>query len=348
MTRSWLGRWTSTLFLLTLAPLATAEEIRVYAYLTPAYLGPALEVFETETGITVNAEYMRADDLRDRLIREAGKPQADVIFTMEAKRLAALVSAGVLGSTRSSLLEKAIPSQHRHPDGHWFGLSKWTRTIFYAKDRVDPSAIKQYADLAHERWRGRVCVRTANKIYVQSLLAAMLAHTGPEAVRQYAQGLVQNFARTPVDLDLEQIKGVANGLCDVALANSYYYARMQPLAYDVVSGTYSDAKRILDAVAIHYPDASGPGVHVNISGFGMVRDAPNAKAAKQLMEFLVRPSIQRLYADASKDYPIIPMKPHAILQALGNFREDALPLHQLSSHYEQAEALSRASGWLWK
>lgn len=348
MTQAWLKRWTCTLILLGAASFAGAEELRVYAYLTPSFLGPVLEAFEAETGISVSAEYMRADDLRDRLVEESSKPQADLAFTMEAKRLAALVASDVLIATESPILEAAIPSQHRHPKGLWYGLSKWTRTIFYAKDRVDPSSIRQYADLADEQWRGRICVRTANKIYVQSLLATMIAHLGAEDTLKFARGLVANFAREPIDLDLEQIKGVANGACDIALANSYYYARMQPLSYDVISGTYSDAKRILDAVAIHYPDAEGPGVHVNISGFGMVRGAPNPQAAKRLMEFLVRPSNQRLYADASKDYPIIAMKPHAILQALGAFKEDKLPLHLLSDHYGEAESLSRASGWLWK
>lgn len=348
MTQAWLKRWMCTLIILSTAPLAAAEELRIYAYLTPSFLGPVLEAFEAETGITVSAEYMRADDLRDRLVKESERPQADVAFTMEAKRLADLVAADVLGPAPSPLLESAIPGQHRHPKGLWYGLSKWTRTVFYAKDRVDPSSIKQYLDLADAQWRGRICVRTANKIYVQSLLAAMVAHLGVEATQQYATRLVENFAREPIDLDLEQIKGVANGVCDIALANSYYYARMQPLAFDLISGTYSDAKRILDSVAIHYPDAEGPGVHVNISGFGMVRNAPNPKAARRLMEFLVQPSNQRLYADASKDYPIIAMKPHAVLQALGTFREDELPLHQLGNHYSEAEALSRTSGWLWK
>jgi iron(III) transport system substrate-binding protein len=126
------------------APAAAADHggdgrgLTVYSYLTPAFIQPVLDAFAFESGITVQVEYMTAGQLLDRLVEENAAPEADVIFTMEALRLAKLVDAGVLQPVDSALLETAIPAKYRHPDGLWFGLSKWARTAFYSKYRVNP------------------------------------------------------------------------------------------------------------------------------------------------------------------------------------------------------------------
>ena len=341
-----IGAWALAIaWAATRAPATGAAGLSVYSYLNPAFLGPVLEAFEAETGIEVSAEYMTANDLLERLTSEGANPGADVVFTMEAKRLAALVEADVLIPVRSQVLSRAVPEQHRHPDGLWFGMSKWTRSIYYAKDRVDPASIKTYGDLADPRWNGRICARTSNKIYVQSLIASIIANEGEQAAQAFANGLVANFARTPIDLDIEQIKGVADGTCDLAIANSYYFARVMRNPGDLVTQPSDIKKQILEQVAIHYPDRT----HVNISGFGLTRAKRNRKAAQQLMEFVVQPAAQRLYADTEGDYPIAQgLPPHALLQQLGTYNEDELPLHKLAEHYAAAERVTRESGWLWK
>lgn len=325
------------------AVTANASEVRVYSYLTPTFLDPVLDSFEAETGTSVSVEYMTAGQLLDRLVAERENPQADVIFTMEAKRLAKLVDAEVLAPVASTALTDAIPAHFRHPEGLWYGLSKWTRTVFYAKDRVNPTDIRTYEDLTNPDWKGKVCVRTSNKIYVQSMLAAMIAHDGEAATRRFVRGLVANFARTPIDLDNAQIQGVADGVCDIAIANSYYFGRMMS---PMVARTN---QKILDAVGIHYLDQQGRGAHMNISGFALVRGAANTGPAQQLMEYMIRPAVQRLYADGSVDHPILPgLKPHTVLQTLGDFVEDDLPIHTLGEHFALAEQISREEGWLWK
>lgn len=326
-----------------------AETLHVYSYLSPGYIGPVLEAFEAETGIPVTVEYMTASDLLARLKEEGDQPGADVVFTLEAKRLAALAAAGVLTPVRSDVLTTAIPAQHRHSDGLWFGLSKWVRTVFYAKDRVNPASLNSYLDLIDPKWRGRICVRPSNKIYVQSLVASIIAHEGEATARRFVQGIVANMAREPIDLDIEQIKGVADGICDIAVANSYYYARLKPLVFDVITGTQSSGQTVLDKVGVHYLEQDGRGVHTNISGFAMTRSTRNRNAAVQLMEYMVRPSVQRLYADGSKDSPIVSgLKPHFVLQELGTYKEDVLPIESLNEHYSLAEKISREEGWLWK
>lgn len=323
--------------------VTAAETLRVYSYLTPTFLDPVLDSFEAVTGIKVSAEYMTAGQLLDRLVEERDDPGADVIFTMEAKRLAKLVDADVLAAVSTPRLTEAIPAHFRHPDGLWFGFSKWTRTVFFAKDRVDPSDLKTLADLADPQWKGRVCVRTSNKIYVQSMLAAMIEHDGEQATRNFVRGLVANFAREPIDLDIAQINGVNEGVCDIAIANSYYYGRLMD-GFGVVTN-----KALLDAVGMHVLDQDGRGAHMNISAFAMIKGAKNEGAAKHLMEYATRPSVQRLYADGSVDHPILrDLKPHTALQTLGPFVEDALPIHTLGKHYALAEQISKEEGWLWK
>lgn len=327
---------------------ASADELRVYSYLSPGYIGPALEAFEAETGIVVNVEYMRPGDILKRLVDERNEPGAEVVLTMEAKRLAALTAANVLAEVDSEKLKSAIPSQYRHPDGLWFGLSKWPRTVFYSTKRVDPTKLHTYHDLTKPEWKGRICARPSNKIYVQSLIASIIAHEGEQATRKWVRGMVANFARTPVDLDIKQIQDIAAGLCDITLANSYYYGRMMPLPFDVISGQVM-RKKVLDEVGMHFVEHLGYGTHFNISGYARTRSEKNSENALAFMEYLASPSVQRLYADSSKDYPVISgLKPHLVLQQLGEYTEDKLPLSDLSQHYKLAERISKEEGWLWK
>ncbi len=317
--------------------------LTVYSYLTPTFIQPVLDAFEHEAGVPITVEYMTAGQLLDRLVEENDAPKADVIFTMEAKRLAKLVDANVLQAVDSEVLTGAIPAKYRHPDGLWFGLSKWVRTAFYSKYRVDPSDLRTYGDLSDDKWNGRVCVRPSNKIYVQSMLSSMIAHDGERSTRRFVKGLVNNFAREPIDLDIVQIQGIADGICDIAIANSYYYGRLFPQARD------PETKRILDAVGMVYLEQDGRGVHVNISGFAMTKAMAHRDAAKRLMEYMVQPTVQRLYADGSKDHPILPgLKPDTALAALGDFKEDELSIHELGQHYDVAEKISREENWLWE
>ncbi len=227
--------------------------LTVYSYLTSTFIQPALDAFEHETGVPIAVEYMTAGQLLSRLKEENANPKADVVFTMEAKRLAKLVDADVLQAVDSAVLIEAVPAKYRHPDGRWFGLSKWVRTAFYSRYRVNPTELRTYGDLSDDKWRGRICVRPSNKIYVQSMLSPMIAHDGERATRRFVKGLVGNFAREPIDLDIVQIRGIADGICDVAIGNSYYYGRLFPQALD------PETKRILDAVGMVYLEQEGRG-----------------------------------------------------------------------------------------
>jgi iron(III) transport system substrate-binding protein len=328
-----------------------ATTLSVYASLNPPHLEPVIAAFEADTGIKVNVEHMTANELLERLIKEQNGPSADVVFTMDAMRLAKLTAADVLTPVASERLTTAIPSHFRHPEGLWFGLSKWSRSVYYAKDRVNPAHLPaSYAALAEDRWKGRICVRPANKIYVQTLLASLIANDGEQAARRFVRGIVKNLARTPVDLDIEQIRAVGAGKCDLAIANSYYYGRLLGFRYNPLSATAgAEVGRILDNVVPLAVEQKGRGVHMNISAFALTRMSQQPQRAIQLMEYLVQPLAQRLYADAAKDFPIIAgLRSNEADLVFGEFHEDASPIADLARHYQQAEKLSREEGWLWK
>jgi iron(III) transport system substrate-binding protein len=328
----------------------SAEELTVYAYLTPQFLQPVLTAFSNETGVTVNAQYMTANQLLARLIAERDGPSADVVFTMEARRLADLVAANVLAPQPSTVLRKAIPSQFRHPEDLWFGLSKWSRTVYYATARVKPTELTNYADLANPRWRGRLCVRPSSKVYVQSLIASVIAHDGEPAARALVRGLVSNLARPPVDLDIVQLEAITAGICDLAIANSYYYQRIVPLQFSPLTGDSGEAaKRLIAAVAPVALEQNGRGVHMNVSGFALTRSSKNPALARRLMEYMLRPLAQSLYANAAGHFPITDaLRTSVSTQVFGAFKEDSLALSELAKYYELAEQISRQEGWLWE
>ncbi|MCH9021015.1 MAG: extracellular solute-binding protein [Proteobacteria bacterium] len=205
---------------------APGAEVNIYSARQEVLIKPLLDAFEAETGIEVNIVSGKADALLQRLEREGINSPADVLLTVDAGRLVRAKDKGLLQPVRSAALEAAIPSRYRDADGAWYGLSLRARPIIYATDRVAPGELSTYAALAGPAWRGRVCVRSSNNIYNQSMLAAFVDHIGEAETEAWAKGLVANFARKPQGGDRDQIRAVAAGECDVALANTYYLARL--------------------------------------------------------------------------------------------------------------------------
>ena len=320
-------------------PPAAGAEVNVYSARQEVLIKPLLDAFEARTGITVNLVGGAADALLQRLAREGVNSPADVLLTVDAGRLVRAKQAALLRTVRSAALEANVPAQYRDPEGAWYGLSVRARPIIYARGRVDPSELSTYEALVEPKWKGRVCVRSSNNIYNQSMLAAMIGHVGAERTEAWAKGLVANFARTPQGGDRDQIRAVAAGECDVALANTYYLARL--------AGPRRAADREAAAkVAIFWPNQDGRGVHVNISGAGVTRSARNAANAIKLIEFLSGDDAQRLYAEAVNEYPVKPgVPPSDVVASWGAFKADTLNLSALGEHNAEAVRIADRAGW---
>src|SRR5690606_29877419 len=272
-----------------------AEEVNLYSARKEALIKPVLDRFTEQTGIEVNLLTAGGDALLTRLQNEGENTPADLFLTVDAGNLHRAAQADVFQATESPLAEQAVPLHYRGDDNLWFGLSLRARPIFYAPDRVDPSELSGYADLADPKWDNNVCIRSSDNIYNQSLTGALIEHWGEEKTEEWAKGLVANLAKPPVGGDRDQIKAVADGVCDLAVANTYYLGVM--LASDDAS-----EREAAENVKIFWPEQDGNGTHVNVSGIGITKYAKNKDNAQRLIEFLLSPESQEWYAQTNNEY----------------------------------------------
>ncbi len=325
--------------LVVLAGSAAAQEVNVYNarhYGTDRQLW---EAFTEETGIKVNVVEGNHDELIQRLAAEGANSPADVLITVDAGRLAFAAENNLFAPVASDVLESAVPAYLRDPGGLWYGLAVRARVLVYDRERVDPADLSTYEALAEPKFKGRIVVRSSTNVYNLSLMGSIIAADGPEIAEQWAQGLVANMARPPEGGDTDQIKAVAAGVGDIALSNTYYFARL--LASDK-----PEERAIAEKLAIFFPNQGDRGTHVNVSGAGVLNSAPNKENAVKLIEFLVSPESQRYFADVSFEYPVNPsVKPHPVLAAFGDFEQDTLNAATFAANSAEAAKIMDRAGW---
>ena len=319
--------------------LAEAGEVNLYSARKEALIKPIVDSFSKQTGIKVNLITGKADALLQRIKSEGKNTHADVFITTDAGRLYRAKSAGVLQAVQSDILNNAIPENLRDPEGYWYGLSMRARPVFYVKGAVDPTELSTYEALADSKFKGRICIRSSNNIYNQSLVASMLAADGAQKTQQWANKFVSNFARKPKGGDRDQIKGAASGQCDIAIANTYYFAKM-------IAGKKADQKKAAEALAIFWPNQKTRGTHVNVSGAAVTKYAKNTANAQKLIEFLSTKEAQRWYADVNFEYPVRKDVPASdLLKSWGEFKADTINLNQLGVNNAEAVKIMDRAGW---
>jgi iron(III) transport system substrate-binding protein len=316
-----------------------SEEVNIYSsrhYDTDLEL---YDQFTEETGIEINLIEGSSDELIERMRNEGINSPADVVITVDAGRLWRAKEADVLQPIESDYLEEVIPEQLRDVDDMWVGLSKRVRGIIYNRENVDPADLEGYMDLADEKWNGRLCVRSSNNIYNQSLVASLIESNGEERVEEWANGLVSNFARDPQGGDTDQIKAVAAGICDVAIANHYYLARLMQ------SSDEQDLE-VAEKVDIYFPPAEFGGAHVNISGAGIAANSPNKENAIRFIEYLATEEAQQLYSIGNNEFPILQdMEVPGVLGEFGSFDSDAVNVTSYGENNPLAIRLMDRTGW---
>ena len=297
------------------------------------------DAFTAETGVRVNVIEAAGDALIERLTLEGAASPADLFITADAGMLWRAKTRGVLRAIEDSAVLARAPEQFRDPDGEWVGLSKRARVIVYNKEAGAPEGLDEYDDLAEPSLRGTICVRSSSNVYNQSLLAAIIARKGREAALQWAKGVVANFAREPEGNDTAQIEAVAAGICRLAIVNSYYIARYV--------GTGDAAKDAIGAqVGVIFPNQRTTGAHVNVSGAGVTRHAPNAANAEKLLAYLLRDAVQAEFARGNNEYPAVAGVPvSGPVAKLGTFREDDLPMAALGENQAEAVKVFDEAGW---
>lgn len=316
-----------------------AAEVNVYSARKDHLLKPVLDEFTKQTGIKVNLLSAGEDQLLERLKNEGKDSPADLFITTDVAHLHKARVAGVLQPVQSKTLTEAIPAAYRDPQGYWVGLSARARVVFYAKDRVKPSDITTYEDLADPKWKGRICVRSSSSTYNQSLLAGMIAVNGPAKAEAWAKGIADNMARKPQGGDRDQIAAVAAGQCDIAIANTYYYGGM-------VNSAKAEEREAAAKVGIAFPNQQGRGTHMNVAGAGVAASAKHKAEAVQLLEFLAGPDAQRLFAEANNEFPVRPgVKPSPTVAAWGKFKGEDINVAMLGENSAEAVRIFDRVGW---
>lgn len=315
------------------ASAAGAAEVVVYWERGSYWPGTAFEDFTRKTGITVSLPVKgEKSEGYDAIKAEGPDTRADVIITNNVGNLADLATRGLLAPVESRVLAGNVPAHLRDPDLRWFGLAARTRAIMYSTERVRPSQLSTYAALGDARWKGRLCLRVGTSPYNTFMLGSWIARQGEARTEALVRGWLGNQPQVH-DGDTAQLKAIATGRCDVAVAHTYYLARL--LA--------SDPKF---PVAVFWPDQKGAGVHVGVAGAGVTTHAKHPAEARRLVEYLTSAEAQNAFADANFEFPVNPRtKPHPLLAAWGPFKADQIGVARAAARQDDGRALAERLGW---
>lgn len=295
--------------------------------------------FTEETGIKVNLLEGKSDALIERIGSEGKYSPADILLTVDAGRLWRAEEKNIFQPANSRTLDQRVPSHLRHPDGLWYGISKRVRVIIYNKKDGRPETLQDYADLTSPEFKAKICIRSSSNIYNISMLASMIEHEGAEVAEKWARGVVANFSRPPQGNDTAQIRAVASGECALAVVNTYYIARQR-------SSDKAKNRDVGNAVGIIYPNQSKQGTHINISGAGVVKTAPNKANAVRFLEFLTEEFSQRILAEGNNEYPVVPGTPLSkAVTGLGTFKDDTINASVLGKNQAHAVQVFDRAGW---
>ena len=321
------------LLLLCAYPAAAAGDLVVYSARNEQLIKPLFDAYTQQTGVRIMFITDKEGPLLQRLKAEGTDTPADVLLTVDAGNLWRAAEEGLLRPVSSAVLSSNIPAHLRDPANRWFGLSVRARTIVYHSQRVDPSELSTYEALGEAQWKKRLCLRTSKKVYNQSLTAMMIAEIGEARTERVVESWVGNLAARVFSSDTKVMEAIAAGQCDVGIVNSYYFVRLLNKRPDL-------------PLALYWPNQRDRGVHVNISGAGVVRHAPHAQAALRFLEWLSTAQAQSLFSDINFEYPANPqVRPHPKVQALGRFKQDLVNISKAGELQSAAIRLMDRAGY---
>ncbi|WP_119304818.1 Fe(3+) ABC transporter substrate-binding protein [Dongia deserti] len=296
-------------------------------------------LFTEQTGIAVNQIKGTGAELMERIKLEGEQSPCDVFVTVDAGNLWRAQEEGIYQPISSAELEQHIPANLREPSGRWFSFAKRARVIIYDTTKVKEADLSTYEDLASEKWKGRILIRSSSNIYNQSLVASMIHHNGVEATQKWCEGIVANMARPPKGGDTDQINALVAGEGDIAVSNTYYFARL-------LSGDDDALKEKLTKIKVFFPNQNGRGTHVNVSGAGVAAHAPNKDNATKFLEFMISPEAQAIFAGANFEYPVRDGAEQAqVIASWGKFKEDTINVVELGKNNAEAVKIMDRAAW---
>lgn len=310
-----------------------ADEVVVYSSRIDELIKPVFDAYTAKTGVKVKFITDKEAPLMQRIKAEGQNATADLLLTVDAGNLWQAEQMGILQPFTSAVIDKNIPSQYRSSSHAWTGLSLRARTIAYSTDRVKPEELSTYEALANKEWEGRLCLRTAKKVYNQSLTATMIEVNGADKTEEILKGWVNNLSTDVFSDDIAVLEAINAGQCDVGIVNTYYYGRLHKQKPDL-------------AVKLFWPNQADRGVHVNLSGIGLTQYAPHPEAAKALVEWMTTPEAQSIFAGTNQEFPANPsVPPSAEVASWGEFKADALPVEVAGKRQAEAIRMMDRAGW---
>jgi len=296
--------------------------------------------FTKATGIKVNLIEGGEDALMERIRNEGVNSPADVFITVDVGRLWRAEQMGLFAPVKSKTLESRIPANYRDPDGNWFGFSRRARIIVYNKAALKAGDITTYEDLADPKYKGRICTRSGSHVYNLSLMGSMIGTLGEEKAEAWAKGVAGNLARPPKGGDTDQLKAAAAGECDIAVSNTYYYARL-------LRSDKADERQIAEHLGVVFPNQAGRGTHFNISGGGMLKHAPHKEAAVKFLEYLASNEAQVYFADGNNEWPVVAnvVTNNPALKAMGAFKPETLNIAAIGKNQPAAQKIFDRVGY---
>ena len=297
--------------------------------------------FEEKTGIKVNVTKAGADELIQRLKNEGDNSQADLFITVDVGKLWQASDMGLFQKFDDQKVFDNIDPQFYDKNGYWVPLTFRSRVLVYSNERVKKEDLSTYEDLANEKWRGRLLVRSSSNAYNQALMSSLVANLGPEAVTSWSEAVVKNFARDPKGSDRDQVKAIAAGQGDIAIVNSYYIGLL-------LSSEKEEEISAGNSVSVFFPNQGEGerGAHINVSGIALAKNAPNKENAIELIRYLTSVEGQETYVNNSYEYSVNPnVKPDQIVQAWGEFKKDPVDLNMLGIKRDEAIRIFDKTGW---
>ena len=324
------GVLVATLLVLAVVAFGGGADVVVYNGRSQYGDEAVFKAFEDATGKKLELRGGTAPELFERLRSEGSETPADVLVTTDLANLWRAKEAGLLAPVSTPALERQVPARWRDPDGDWWGLSLRIRTPM-RNTSVDPKLLQSYEDLGSPRWKGKLCLRTSNNEYNQSLVADMLAKRGLAATEKLLRGWMANDPQV-LGSDVDVLKAIDAGRCDAGLTNHYYLGRI-----------LKDDPSF--PVAPAWPDQDGAGAHTNLSGVGLVEGAAHRADAIALMVHLTSTQSQRLLIQGS-EFAVNPEAgPPPHLKAWANVKEDPIDVARAGRLLPDAVALMQQVGW---
>ncbi len=322
-----------SLLLAAATSVQAADEVVVYSSRIDELIKPVFDAYTAKTGVQVKFITDKEAPLMQRIKAEGENATADLLLTVDAGNLWQAEQMGILQPFKSPVIDANIPRQYRSSTDSWTGLSLRARTIAYSTERVQPQELSTYEALAGKEWEGRLCLRTAKKVYNQSLTATLIETHGEQKTEEILKGWVNNLATDVFSDDIAVLQAINAGQCDVGIVNTYYYGRLHKQEPNL-------------AVKLFWPNQQDRGVHVNLSGIGLTQYAPHPEAAKTLVEWMTGPQAQALFAGVNQEYPANPsVPPSAEVAGWGTFKADSIPVEVAGKRQAEAIKLMDRAGW---